>query len=170
MQAYLWIGLGGALGSMARHWSNGLIAVLAGVDFPWGTLVINVLGSFIIGIAAGVIPFLACTKLKAAFGYDDALDTFGVHAVGGTVGTVMAGVLASAEVNPNLLADRIHPLVSKTLWLEQVKAGGLILVGSVVVTVVLYKVLDVTIGCRASEDVERQGLDLAEHGEEGYHG
>lgn len=52
MQAYLWIGLGGALGSMARHWSNGLVAVLAGVGFPWGTLVINVLGSFIIGIAA----------------------------------------------------------------------------------------------------------------------
>ena len=52
MQAYLWIGLGGALGSMARHWSNGIIAVLAGIDFPWGTLVINVLGSFIIGFAA----------------------------------------------------------------------------------------------------------------------
>jgi fluoride exporter len=52
MQAYLWIGLGGALGSMARHWSNGIVAVLAGVGFPWGTLVINVLGSFIIGFAA----------------------------------------------------------------------------------------------------------------------
>ncbi|MBY0509062.1 MAG: fluoride efflux transporter CrcB [Rhodospirillaceae bacterium] len=52
MQAYLWIGLGGALGSMARHWSNGIVAVLAGVGFPWGTLVINVLGSFIIGVAA----------------------------------------------------------------------------------------------------------------------
>ena len=52
MQAYLWIGLGGALGSMARHWSNGLIGTLAGVGFPWGTLVINILGSFIIGFAA----------------------------------------------------------------------------------------------------------------------
>lgn len=52
MQAYLWIGLGGALGSMARHWSNGIIASLAGVGFPWGTLVINILGSFIIGFAA----------------------------------------------------------------------------------------------------------------------
>jgi CrcB protein len=52
MQAYLWIGLGGALGSMARHWSNGIVATPAGVGFPWGTLVINVLGSFIIGIAA----------------------------------------------------------------------------------------------------------------------
>lgn len=52
MQAYLWIGLGGALGSMARHWSNGIVATLAGVGFPWGTLVVNVLGSFIIGFAA----------------------------------------------------------------------------------------------------------------------
>ncbi len=52
MQAYLWIGLGGALGSMARHWSNGIVATLAGVGFPWGTLVINILGSFVIGFAA----------------------------------------------------------------------------------------------------------------------
>ncbi len=55
MQAYLWIGLGGALGSMARHWSNGIVAALAGVDFPWGTLLINVLGSFIIGFAAATM-------------------------------------------------------------------------------------------------------------------
>ncbi len=55
MQAYLWIGLGGALGSMARHWCNGLVAVLAGVNFPWGTLVINVLGSFVIGFAAATM-------------------------------------------------------------------------------------------------------------------
>ena len=55
MQAYLWIGLGGALGSMARHWSNGAISALMGVGFPWGTLVINVLGSFIIGFAAATM-------------------------------------------------------------------------------------------------------------------
>jgi len=55
MQAYLWIGLGGALGSMARHWSNGIVAALAGIGFPWGTLVINVLGSFVIGFAASTM-------------------------------------------------------------------------------------------------------------------
>ena len=55
MTSYLWIGLGGALGSMARHWSNGLIMRLAGAGFPWGTLVINVLGSFIIGLAAATM-------------------------------------------------------------------------------------------------------------------
>ncbi len=55
MQAYLWIGLGGALGSMARHWSNGIIAAMAGVGFPWGTLVINILGSLVIGFAAAAM-------------------------------------------------------------------------------------------------------------------
>jgi CrcB protein len=55
MQAYLWIGLGGALGSMARHWSNGAVGVLMGVGFPWGTLVVNVVGSLVIGFAAAVM-------------------------------------------------------------------------------------------------------------------
>ncbi len=55
MLAYLWIGVGGALGSMARHWSNSAVASIAGVDFPWGTLVINVLGSFVIGFAAATM-------------------------------------------------------------------------------------------------------------------
>ena len=55
MQAYMWIGLGGALGSMARHWSNGLATVLVGVGFPWGTLAVNVIGSFIIGVAAATL-------------------------------------------------------------------------------------------------------------------
>jgi fluoride exporter len=55
MQAYIWIGLGGALGSMARHWSNGLATVLVGVGFPWGTLAVNVIGSFVIGFAAATL-------------------------------------------------------------------------------------------------------------------
>jgi Amt family ammonium transporter len=125
-------------------------------------------GAVLIGILAGISTFLACAKLKNALGYDDSLDTFGVHAVGGTVGTVMAGFLASSEMNPNLLADRIQPLVSKSLWLEQVKAGGLIILLSVGVTVVLYVLIDKTLGCRVSDEVEDQGLDLTEHGEEGY--
>jgi Amt family ammonium transporter len=117
---------------------------------------------------AGVSTYLACAKLKALFGYDDSLDTFGVHAVGGTLGTVMAGFLATSTVNPNLDAARIKPLVGGTLWVEQLKAGGLVLLLSVVVTVVLYYVIDWTIGCRVPEETEHQGLDLAEHGEEGY--
>ncbi len=125
-------------------------------------------GAVLIGLLAGVATFLACSKLKIALGYDDSLDTFGVHAVGGTLGVVMAGILASAEVNPNLAADRIKPLVGGTLWLEQVKAGALIILLSVAVTVILYHIIDRTFGCRVAEEIENQGLDLAEHGEEGY--
>ena len=114
---------------------------------------------------AGLSTFWACSWLKARFRYDDSLDTFGVHAVGGTVGTVMAGVLATSDINPNLKAEWILPLVGRSLWWEQVKAGGLVLVFSVVVTIVLYLVIDRLMGCRVSEDIEDQGLDLAEHGE-----
>ena len=125
-------------------------------------------GAMIIGLLSGLSTFWACSWLKARFRYDDSLDTFGVHAVGGTVGTVMAGVLATSDINPNLKAEWILPLVGRSLWWEQVKAGGLVLVFSVVVTVVLYLVIDRLMGCRVSEDIEDQGLDLAEHGEEGY--
>jgi len=124
-----------------------------------------------IGVVAGIIPYLACTKLKTWLGYDDALDTFGVHAVGGTLGTIMAGVFATASVNANLGADRIKALVGKTLWLEQLKAAGLILVWSLVATVVIAYLVKAMLGSmRATVETERVGLDLAEHGEEGYHG
>ena len=125
-------------------------------------------GAVLIGALAAVATFVACTTLKSKLGYDDSLDTFGVHAVGGTLGTLMAGFLATPSVNAGLAAPRIKSFVGSTLWLEQIKAVALILIGSVLVTVVLYKVLDATVGCRVNEDVERQGLDLAEHGEEGY--
>lgn len=125
-------------------------------------------GAVLIGALAAAATFFACTTLKSKLGYDDSLDTFGVHAVGGTLGTLLAGFLATPAVNPGLGAPRIRDLVGHGLWIEQIKAGAVIVLGSVLVTVVLYKVLDATLGCRASEDVERQGLDLAEHGEEGY--
>ena len=83
----------------------------------------------------------------------------------------MAGIFATAKVNPNLGADRIKDLVGSTLWLEQVKAGGVILVWSVVATVVIAWVVKASMGSlRATVETERIGLDLAEHGEEGYHG
>ena len=123
-----------------------------------------------IGILAGIIPYIACTKLKSWLGYDDALDTFGVHAVGGTLGTILAGIFATAAVNPNLGADRIKALVGKTLWLEQLKAGGLILVWSVAATILIVYILNAALGSmRATIETETIGLDLAEHGEEGYH-
>ncbi len=80
-------------------------------------------GAVLIGILAGSIPYLACMKLKAMLGYDDALDTFGVHGVGGTLGALLTGFLATPEANPNLTTN-LGGIVGKTLWVEQLKAMG----------------------------------------------
>ena len=123
----------------------------------------------LIGCVAGLASFYACSKLKTRFGYDDTLDTFGVHAVGGTIGTILAGVFATAATNTNLTADRIKGLVGSTLWLEQLKAGGLVLVWSVLATLGIALVVKKLLGgLRVDADVETLGLDLSEHGEEGY--
>ena len=134
-------------------------------------------GAVIIGIAAGLIPFFACYKLKGWLGFDDALDTFGVHAVGGTLGAFLTGVLATGQANGNLLdtnaaakANGLAALVRSGLWMEQLKAIGVTIVLAVVGTLVIGLIVKATIGLRVSEDIETAGLDLAEHGEEGYHG
>ncbi len=134
-------------------------------------------GAMIIGVAAGLIPFFAVLKLKRWFGYDDALDTFGVHAVGGTLGALMTGFLATSSVNGNLTdansyakANGLFKLIGNGLWMEQVKAIGITIVLAVVGTVVIAYIVKAVVGLRVSEEVETVGLDLAEHGEEGYHG
>ena len=135
---------------------------------------VNSTGAVIIGVLAAVVPYLACTKLKAKFGYDDALDTFGVHAVGGTLGAFITGVLATASVNSNLtgapaVKNGLAKLVTDGgLWSAQLKAIGLTLVLALVATLIIAYLVKVTIGLRPSEEVERQGLDINEHGEEGY--
>lgn len=148
---------------------------------------VDVSGSIIIGLCAGVIPFFFVTKVKGWFGYDDALDTFGVHAVGGTMGALLTGFLATSSVNGNLVnnlkdvggkMDQANPatqnglanLVGHGLWMEQAKAIGVTLVLAIVGTVVIAYIVKATIGLRPTEEVETIGLDLAEHGEEGYHG
>ena len=134
-------------------------------------------GAMIIGVAAGLVPYLAVVKLKQIFGYDDALDTFGVHAVGGTLGALMTGFLATSSVNANLTdansyakANGLFQLVGNGLWMEQVKAIGITLALAVVGTVVIAYIVKAITGLRVSEEEESVGLDLAEHGEEGYHG
>jgi Amt family ammonium transporter len=122
----------------------------------------------IIGVLAGVIPFLACTKLKNALGYDDALDTFGVHAVGGTLGAFLTGIFASADVNPNLNTN-LKDVVGQGLWLEQLKAIGFTLALSIVATVVIAQIVKAVIGLRPTTEDEETGLDLTDHGERGYH-
>ena len=120
-------------------------------------------GAVIIGVAAGVVPFFACTKLKSWFHYDDALDTFGVHAVGGTLGAFLTGVFATASVNPNLTK-----LAGHALWLEQLKAIGITIALAVIGSAIIGAIVRGVIGLRIAPEVERQGLDINEHGEEGY--
>lgn len=138
---------------------------------------VNTSGAVIIGILAGVVPFFACWKIKAWLGYDDALDTFGVHAVGGTMGALMTGILATSSVNGNLTEANTYAkdnglaklVADGGLIFEQLKAVGITLALSIVGTIIIAYIVKAVIGLRPSEEVEVAGLDLAEHGEEGYH-
>jgi Amt family ammonium transporter len=136
-------------------------------------------GAIIIGVAAGIVPFFACTKLKSWLGYDDALDTFGIHAVGGTLGAFLTGLLATASVNPNLASSIGAPLnpatqndlariIGHTLWLEQLKAIIVTILLAVVGSAIIGAIVRGVIGLRIAPEIERQGLDINQHGEEGY--
>ena len=128
---------------------------------------VNINGAVIIGIAAGLLPYLAVWKLKEWLGYDDALDTFGVHAVGGTLGAFLTGILAVLDVNSNL-SNNLKDIVGHTLWLEQLKAMGLTLVLAVVGTTIIAYTVKAVMGLRPTTEQEREGLDITDHGEEGY--
>ncbi len=130
---------------------------------------VNANGAMIIGILAGVVPFFAVYKLKGWLGYDDALDTFGVHAVGGTLGALLTGFLATPDVNANLLTN-LKGIVGSTLWIEQLKAIGVTLGLSLVGTTVIAYAIKFTLGLRPTEEAETLGLDISDHGEEGYRG
>src|SRR5436853_481776 len=134
---------------------------------------VNPTGSVIIGIAAGLIPWFFCYKVKSWFGYDDALDTFGVHAIGGTIGAFLTGVLARNDANGNLatyLKDKVTDSCTQPLVFEQIKAILVTLLLATIGTAIIASIVKATIGLRTDEEVETVGLDLADHGEEGYHG
>ncbi len=150
---------------------SGAVAGLVVITPACGFVTPN--GAVIIGIFAGLIPWFFCFKVKNWFGYDDALDTFGVHGVGGTLGALLTGILARNSVNANL-ATNLKGYVTDSpfqgLVFEQIKAIGLTLALAVTGTVVIAYLVKAVIGLRPSLEVESAGLDLAEHGEEGYHG
>jgi Amt family ammonium transporter len=130
-------------------------------------------GAVIIGVLAGAVPFFACTKLKSWFHYDDALDTFGVHAVGGTLGAFLTGLLATVTVNSNLtgpaaMQNGLAKIIGRMLWLEQLKAIAITIALALIGTSVIALVVRATIGLRIAPEIERQGLDINLHGEEGY--
>ncbi|MFT3731937.1 MAG: ammonium transporter [Hyphomicrobium sp.] len=118
-------------------------------------------GSLAIGIAAGAVCYWGTTGLKHMFGYDDALDAFGVHAVGGIVGALLTGVFAISEYGgtSGWIEGNAHQVVN------QAAGVGIVLGYDIIVTFIILKLIDWTIGLRVSEEVERDGLDLALHGE-----
>ena len=120
-------------------------------------------GAVILGVAAAVLPYLAVSILKPALRYDDALDTFGVHGIGGLTGALGTGLFATKAVNSNLKDD----LLAK-LFLSQCAEVLVTLILSVVATAVIALVLKAVIGLRPTPEVETVGLDLSEHGEEAY--
>jgi Amt family ammonium transporter len=141
---------------------GGLVVITPGAGF------VTPSSAIIIGILAGVVPFFACTKLKNMLGYDDALDTFGIHGVGGTLGALLTGIFATADVNGNLNLN-LKDLVGSSLWLEQVKAMAFTIVLSVIATIVIAFVVKAVVGLRPAVEDEETGLDLTDHGERGYH-
>jgi Amt family ammonium transporter len=129
--------------------------------------------ALVIGTTAGVVCYLACSSLKGTLGYDDSLDAFGVHGIGGTLGAVLTGVFASTQVNPGGADGLYYELFQGASGGMQLLVGqavaAIVTIGyAIVVTFVLIKILDVTMGLRVSQEEEIRGLDLAAHGEEGY--
>src|SRR6202140_2882789 len=129
----------------------GLVAITPASGF------VGPVGSLCIGIAAGVVCYWGCTGLKHMFGYDDALDAFGVHAVGGAAGAILPGVFALAACGgPSGLIEGNAAQV-----LNQCICVGTVFIYDVIVTLIILKLVDLVIGLRVSEEVERAGPDLA---------
>ena len=152
--------------------ASGMVAGLATITPASGF--VTVPAAFLIGLTGGAVCYLAVTKLKARFGYDDSLDVFGVHGVGSTVGMLMLGGLASALVNPAIATT------FKVNGVAQSLAGGLTQFGhqavavlftalfAALATFVLFKIVDAVIGLRVDSETESIGLDLTQHGERAY--
>jgi ammonium transporter, Amt family len=146
----------------------GLVAITPAAGF------VGPMPAIIIGLLAGAFCFFMVASLKARFGYDDSLDAFGVHGAGGTLGALLTGVFAVSAVNPifkdaqgnvlpsGLIDGNPHQLLNQLVGV--IIAWVLAIVG----TLIILKVVDVAVGLRVSEDEEVQGLDLTQHGEEGY--
>ena len=147
----------------------GLVAITPAAGF------VSPMSAIAIGLAAGIVCYLMVTKVKSMFHYDDSLDAFGVHGAGGTLGALLTGIFASSAVNPifknaagrtlasGLLEGNAHQIVNQLVGVAI--AWGLAIAG----TLAILKLVDATIGLRVPEDQEMQGLDLSQHGEEGYY-
>ena len=164
-----WLGKGkpSALGA-----ASGMVAGLATITPASGFVTIP--SAVIIGLCGGVACYFAVTKLKAACGYDDSLDVFGVHCVGSIVGMLLLGFLASAEVNPAIASTfqkngAVVSLVGGSgQFVNQIIAIGVTFILSSVVTFILLKIIGAVIGLRVDAEAEHSGLDVSQHGESAY--
>jgi Amt family ammonium transporter len=173
-----------ALGwSAAEWWRNGKPSALGAISGAVAGLVaitpaagfVSPMSAIAIGLLAGVFCYLMVAKVKLLAGYDDSLDAFGVHGAGGTLGAILTGIFASSAVNPILKDAQGNTLASGLLegnphqLLNQFAGVAIAWVLAAAGTIAILKVVDVTIGLRVSEEHEVQGLDLSQHGEEGYY-
>ncbi|HUD67836.1 MAG TPA: ammonium transporter [Candidatus Sulfotelmatobacter sp.] len=156
--------LGGISGAVA-----GLVAITPAAGF------VKPMAALIIGLIAGVFCYAMVAKVKAKFGYDDSLDAFGVHGAGGTLGALLTGVFAVSAVNPIFKDAQGNTVASGLIegnayqLLNQCVGVGVAWLLAIVGTLAILKIVDVTIGLRITEEEEVQGLDLSQHGEEGYY-
>jgi Amt family ammonium transporter len=143
---------------------TGAVAGLAAVTPGAGYVAVS--GAIWIGLLSGIICWLAVTALKAKYQYDDSLDAFGVHGIGGIWGTIAVGIWATRSVNPAGVSGLFYgnPI---QLWI-QLKAVGITMAYSFVMSLILFKVVDFVIGLRVKEHEEAIGLDLTQHRESGY--
>ena len=146
--------LGAASGAVA-----GLVAVTPAAGF------VGPMGSIVIGFIAGMLCLWGVSGLKRLLGADDSFDVFGVHGVGGIVGAILTGVFAAASLG-GVKGDDFA--IGAQVWI-QTKSVLLTIVWSGVVSVVAYKIVDLVVGLRVSEEAEREGLDITSHGETAYH-
>ena len=154
--------LGAASGAVA-----GLVAITPACGWA------GPMGSIVLGLLVGVVCFWSVTKLKNMLGYDDSLDVLGVHGVGGIIGALGTAIVASPALGGTGVYDYVANGFAEysmgTQFIAQAWGVGTAIVWSGVVSFIAYKIVDLTIGLRVSDEVERQGLDITEHGETAYH-
>jgi ammonium transporter, Amt family len=140
----------------------GLVCITPAAGF------VTAMPALLMGMAVGIVCFLACTSLKARFRYDDSLDAFGVHGVGGTLGAILTGVLATRATGAFADGRPLGWLEGGGVLTAQIIAVAITWALAIVATFVILKVLDAAMGLRVSQAAEIEGLDLSQHGEEGY--
>jgi Amt family ammonium transporter len=148
----------------------GLVAVTPAAGYA------GPMGAVVLGLVAGLCGFIACTWLKRVFGYDDSLDVFGVHCVGGVLGALATGLLVAPALGGTGVVDYIARPGQMTIVYDlptqmaaQVKTVAITLAWSGLLSVIFFRLIDLTVGLRPVREKERTGLDLSDHGEKGYH-